>query len=55
VCHRAADWAIGGLDAVRDAFVFHSATTSLDGALGPESREEWPSAASDGGTDEAEG
>ena len=54
MCHRAADWAIGGLDAVRDAFVFHSATISLDGALGPESREGWLSAARDSGTDEAE-
>ena len=45
VRHREPYWAIGDLDAVRDAFVVHSAASSLDEELGPESREEWLTAA----------
>jgi DNA-binding GntR family transcriptional regulator len=45
VRHRRPYWAISDLDAVRDAFVFRSAATTLDEELGPESREEWLAAA----------
>lgn len=45
VRHRQPYWAIGDLDAVRNAMVLSSTTEFLDEALGPESREEWLDAA----------
>lgn len=45
VRHREPYWAIGELEAVRDAMVFGSTAEFLDEALGPESREEWLTAA----------
>jgi predicted transcriptional regulator len=45
VRHKEPHWAVGDLDAVREAFVFHSAASGLDDELGPESREEWLAAA----------
>lgn len=45
VRHREPYWALGDPDAVRDAEVFGSAATFLDEELGPESREEWLTAA----------
>lgn len=45
VRHKEPYWAIDDLEAVRDAMVFSSTTGFLDEALGPESREEWLSAA----------
>lgn len=51
--HREPYWAIGDLDAVRDATMFHSAAAFLDEELGPERRDEWLTAAREGeGTDE---
>lgn len=41
VRHREPYWAIGDLDAVHDAIVFHSTAEFLDDELGPESRDEW--------------
>lgn len=46
VRHKEPYWAIGDLDHVREAFVFHSSVTFLDDELGPESREQWVDAAS---------
>lgn len=45
VRHREPYWAIGDLEAVRDAMVFSSTAEFLDDALGPESRTEWLRAA----------
>jgi len=45
VRHREPYWAIGDLDAVRDAMAFSSTAEFLDETLGPESREEWLTAA----------
>lgn len=45
VRHREPYWAVGRLDAVADAFVFQSSADFLDDRLGPESREEWLTAA----------
>lgn len=45
VRHREPYWAIGDLEAVRDAMVFSSTAEFLDDALGPESRKEWLRAA----------
>ncbi len=53
VRHREPYWAIGNLDAVRDATVFHSAASFLDDELGPESREEWLAAARKSDGDDA--
>ena len=41
VRHREPYWAIGDLDTVRDASLFHSLAAGLDETLGSESREEW--------------
>lgn len=49
VRHREPYWAIGDLEAVRDAIVFSSTAEFLDEALGPESREAWLTAAREGG------
>lgn len=49
VRHREPYWAIGDLEAVRDAMVFSSTAEFLDDTLGPESREEWVTAARHGG------
>jgi len=48
VRHREPYWAIGDLDAVRNAVVFSSTTQFLDEVLGSESREEWLTAAQEG-------
>jgi hypothetical protein len=53
VRHREPYWAIGDLEAVRDAIVFHSASSALDEELGPESREEWLRAARESEADGA--
>jgi hypothetical protein len=45
VRHREPYWAIGDLDSVRDAAILRSTATFLDEELGPESREEWLTAA----------
>lgn len=45
VRHKEPYWAIGDLERVRDAYVFHSATRFLDEELGKEDREEWLTAA----------
>jgi len=45
VRHREPYWAIGDLDAVRDATMFSSTSEFLDETLGPESRDEWLTAA----------
>ena len=45
VRHREPYWAIGDLDAVREATTFASTAGFLDDELGPESREEWLAAA----------
>lgn len=45
VRHREPYWAVGDLDDVRDATVFHSTAEFLDDELGAESREEWLDAA----------
>ncbi|MFC5134621.1 MULTISPECIES: TrmB family transcriptional regulator [Haloferacaceae] len=45
VRHREPYWAIGDLDAVRNAMTFASTAGFLDEELGPESREEWLAAA----------
>lgn len=47
VRHREPYWAIGDLDAVRDAFVFSSTAGTLDRKLGEESRDEWLDAVDD--------
>lgn len=52
VRHREPYWAVGDLEAIRDAMLLHSTTTTLDDELGPESRDEWLSAADDDGADE---
>jgi len=49
VRHREPYWAVGDLEAVRDAMVFSSTAEFLDDELGPESREEWMTAARQGG------
>lgn len=41
VRHREPFWAIGDLDAVRDAIRLHATAGHLDEELGTESREEW--------------
>ncbi|MFC3957927.1 helix-turn-helix domain-containing protein [Halovivax cerinus] len=41
VRHREPYWAIGDLEAVRDAMVFSSAAALLDETVGSESRAEW--------------
>ena len=48
VRHREPYWAIGNLDTVRDARLFQSISAFLDEELGPESRDEWLTAARDG-------
>lgn len=45
VRHREPYWAIGDLQNVREATVFSSTADFLDDELGPESREEWLTAA----------
>lgn len=45
VRHREPYWAIGDLETVRDAVVFHGSASELDAELGPESRDEWLDAA----------
>ncbi len=45
VRHREPYWAIGDLDAVRDAMTFGSTANFLDDELGPESEAEWLAAA----------
>ena len=45
VRHREPYWAIGDLEAVRDAQVFSATAEFLNDTLGPESREEWVTAA----------
>ena len=45
VRHREPYWAIGDLDAVREAMVFSSTAEFLDDTLGSESRDEWLTAA----------
>lgn len=45
VRHREPYWAIGDLEAVRDALVVSSTAEYLDQTLGTESREEWLTAA----------
>ena len=45
VRHKEPYWAIGDVERVREAYVFHSASEFLDEELGPESREEWLEAA----------
>lgn len=47
VRHREPYWAIGDLETVRDAAVFQSTAAFLDDELGPESRDEWLTAARD--------
>lgn len=49
VRHREPYWAIGDPDAVRDAAMLHSTAAFLDDELGEERREEWLSAAENGG------
>lgn len=48
VRHREPYWALGDPDAVRDARMLHSTVAFLDKELGPESREEWLTAAGEG-------
>lgn len=48
VRHRQPYWAIGDLEAARDAVTFHSTTEFLDDTLGPEERSEWLRAAEEG-------
>jgi sugar-specific transcriptional regulator TrmB len=45
VRHKEPYWAIGDLETVRDASMFHSIASFLDSELGTESREEWLNAA----------
>lgn len=45
VRHREPYWAIGDLEMVREAAIFSSTAAFLDDTLGPESREEWLTAA----------
>lgn len=52
VRHREPYWAIGDLDAVRDAAQFHAIVEFLDEELGPERREEWLAAARGHGGDD---
>lgn len=47
VQHKEPYWAIGDLEAVRNAAVFQSTAAFLDDELGPESRDEWLDAAED--------
>jgi hypothetical protein len=47
VRHREPYWAIGDLDAVREAITFSATVEFLDDTLGPESRDEWLTAARD--------
>jgi len=53
VRHREPYWAIGDLEAVRDAAVFGSTAAFLDDTLGPESRDEWLQAAQESEPDDA--
>jgi len=48
VRHREPYWAVGDLDAVREARALSSTVEFLDDTLGPESREEWLTAALEG-------
>lgn len=41
VQHKEPYWAIGDLEQVRDAFMFHSTSEYLDQELGEEDREDW--------------
>ena len=41
VRHREPYWAIGDLDEIHDAIVFHSTVEFLDDELGSERRDEW--------------
>ncbi len=52
VRHREPYWAIGDLDAVREAVIFGATAEHLDDELGPESRDEWLSAAREGSENE---
>lgn len=52
VRHKRPYWAVSDLDRVRESFVFGSAAAHLDDELGPESREEWLSAADAAENDE---
>ncbi|WP_255197745.1 helix-turn-helix domain-containing protein [Halorarius litoreus] len=45
VRHKEPYWAIGDIEAVRDAFTFHSTAEFLDAHLGEERRSEWLAAA----------
>lgn len=45
VRHKEPYWAIGSLETIRDASMFHSISSFLDSELGTESREEWLNAA----------
>ena len=49
VRHKEPYWAVGDLEAARDAIVFSSTVEFLDDELGPESREKWMTAARQGG------
>lgn len=51
VRHREPYWAIGDLEAVRDATVLRATVAFLDEELGPESRDEWMTAARRGAED----
>lgn len=48
VRHRRPYWAIGDIEAVRDATLFHSSAEYLDDVLGAEDRSEWVQAAERG-------
>lgn len=48
VRHREPYWALGDPGAVRDAEIFHSTAAFLDDEFGPESRDEWLTAAREG-------
>jgi len=54
VRHREPYWAIGDLETVRDAMAFGSTTSFLDDELGPESEEEWLTAARENETPDEE-
>lgn len=48
VRHKEPYWAIGDVEAVRDAFVHSETVSFLEEELGPESRTEWLEAADEG-------
>lgn len=48
VRHKAPYWAIGDVEAVYEAFTFHSTVDFLDAHLGEERRSEWLAAADEG-------